>query len=97
MGEVLFWCLKKCLGMKAYTPSVHHAWVKVYSRMLRTIIPVAVALELKGQSESQVQRFTMKNTLAFSTEPSLGINSDEIAEDNLESEKIRRAEPVNMY
>lgn len=72
--------------------------MKVYSRMLRTIIPVAVALELKGQSESQVQRFTMKDTLAVSTMGnSLGIPSDEIAEDNLESEKVRRAEPVNMY
>lgn len=48
VGEVLFYTLRMCLGKSIYLPSVHRVWVKVYSRMLRTIVPVAVALELKN-------------------------------------------------
>jgi hypothetical protein len=47
VGEVLFWVLKQVLGATAYTAELHTAWIKIYSRMLKTIVPVAVALELK--------------------------------------------------
>ena len=88
--------MKRCLG-SAYTQAVHRAWVKVYSRMLRTIVPVAVTLELKGQSESQVQRVTMKDTMAISSHrnSSEEVEDDPMPEDQLESEKIRRAELVD--
>jgi hypothetical protein len=46
VGEVLFWALRHCLGNPSYTPEVHNAWVKVYSRLLREIVPEAVRLEL---------------------------------------------------
>lgn len=36
-----------------YTPEVHLGWVKIYSRMLRTMVPVAVAYELKDGSAQQ--------------------------------------------
>lgn len=100
VGEVLFWCLKKCVGPSVYTQSAHNAWVKVYSRMLRTIVPIAVAFELKGQSESQASRVTMRDSFVFSASHALvtmvdNTADDPIEEQNLESEKIRRAEPTN--
>ncbi len=39
-----------------YTYDVHQAWVKIYSRMLKTMVPVAVAHELKDGS-AQEKRF----------------------------------------
>eukprot|EP01040_Poterioochromonas_malhamensis_P010288 gene10289-11190_t len=97
VGEVLFWCLKRCVGAAVYTQSVHNAWVKVYCRMLRTIVPIAVALELRGQSQSQVTRITMRDSFVFSSsnpmESLAELSADDLMEEgNLESEKIRRAE-----
>jgi hypothetical protein len=50
---VLFWALRHCLGNPSYTPEVHHAWVKVYSRLLREIVPEAVRLELNIPEENK--------------------------------------------
>lgn len=36
---------------------MHQAWLRVYSRMLKVIVPVAVALELRGEKLSQQHRF----------------------------------------
>eukprot|EP01034_Spumella_vulgaris_P024696 gene24696-31070_t len=47
VGDVLFWTLKK---------------VKVYSRMLRTIVPVAVSMELKDGS-AQLTRLSTHNKM----------------------------------
>jgi len=48
VGEVLFWSLQKVLGQDCFTEEVLHAWVKVYNRLIRTIVPIAVELELHG-------------------------------------------------
>lgn len=57
VGEVLFYVLHFVLGPSVYTREVHIAWVKVYNRMIRTIIPVAVSLELRtGPSEMHQER-----------------------------------------
>lgn len=48
VGEVLFFTLRETLGPSVYTMEIHKIWVKIYSRMLRTIVPVAVAMEMKG-------------------------------------------------
>lgn len=56
VGEVLFWTLRKCLGIKYYSEECHIAWVKVFSRMLRTMIPVVIANEIKTGSASQLER-----------------------------------------
>jgi len=48
VGEVLFWSLQRALGPECFTSSVKNAWVKVYNRLIRTIVPVAVGLELHG-------------------------------------------------
>ncbi len=56
MGEVLFWSLRQCLGEEAYTLEVHSAWIKIYCHMLKIMVPLAVAHELKDGS-AQEKRF----------------------------------------
>ena len=56
VGEVLFWTLRNCTGPTVYTHDVHQAWVKVYSRMLKIMVPLAVAHELRDGS-GQEKRF----------------------------------------
>lgn len=56
VGEVLFWAIREVAGPEVYTFEVHQAWVKIYSRMLKTMVPVAVAHELKDGS-AQEKRF----------------------------------------
>lgn len=57
MGEVLFWALRLVIGYEVYTDEMHSAWVKVYSRMLRVIVPVAIAWELElGSTKAQSSR-----------------------------------------
>jgi len=50
VGEVLFYTLKTVLG-DTYSEDVHLAWVKVFSRMLKVMVPVAVAYEMKIGAE----------------------------------------------
>ena len=45
----MFWTLGKILG-PAYTPEVHDAWVKIFSSMMKIIVPIAVAHEIKDNS-----------------------------------------------
>ena len=40
VAEVLFWTVRRCLGV-AYDKTVHNLWVKVVSRMLKIMVPVA--------------------------------------------------------
>lgn len=49
-----------------YTYDVHQAWVKIYSRMLRIMVPVAVAHELRDGS-AQEKRF-LGETIGISSE-----------------------------
>jgi len=57
VGEVLFFVLHTLLGDEVYSRDLHIAWVKIYNRMIRTIIPVAVALEVNcGASDVQQDR-----------------------------------------
>ena len=59
VGEVLFYSVKKCIGT-AYTPEVHYAWVRVFSRMLKYIVPKAVAFELH-EGYAQIERLNNLN------------------------------------
>ena len=43
--EVLFYALRRCLG-EAYDRTIHNIWVRVVSRMLKVMVPVAVAYEI---------------------------------------------------
>ena len=55
MGEVLFWTLNKCLGPE-FDEITHFIWVKIISRILRNMVPVAVAYELNTKSSNQKAR-----------------------------------------
>lgn len=56
VGEVLFWSIRLCVGPLVYTYDVHQAWVKIYSNMLKIMVPSAVGYELKNNS-GQEKRF----------------------------------------
>lgn len=63
VGEVLIHAIKTCVGPEAFNPTVHLAWIKIYSRMLKTMVPIAVAHELKDGSAQQ-KRF-MSASIGF--------------------------------
>lgn len=67
VGEVLLWTLRYCLGM-AYTNDVHQAWVRIVSRMLRVMIPCAVAFEMQNNSaqEARLSAFSASKSLSSS-------------------------------
>jgi hypothetical protein len=46
LGEVIFHSLQLTLGTKVYTNEVHKSWIRVFSRKLAIIVPIAVNLEL---------------------------------------------------
>lgn len=56
VGDVLFWVIRTCVGEKAFTPAVSNVWVRIYSVMLRHIVPQAVAYERKGMHQGDVKR-----------------------------------------
>lgn len=58
-----------CVGPTIYTYDVHQSWVKIYSRMLKIMVPVAVSHELRDGS-AQEKRFLGA---------SIGISQDEEA------------------
>ena len=55
VGEVMFWTLGKIMGVE-YTPEVHASWVKIFSSMMKVMVPIAVQHELRDNS-AQVSRF----------------------------------------
>ena len=57
----MFWALRLVVGTELYTDQMHSAWVKVYSRMLRVIVPVAISWELERGS-SKVQSTRVSNS-----------------------------------
>ena len=73
MGDVLFWTLRKCLGTK-YDNATSHSWTKIFSYMLKIIVPIAVADEItevkarekkdKIASESSLSGRTKKNSIS---------------------------------
>lgn len=47
-GECLFWALKLVLGPE-YDAVTHMGWVKIFSRVLRAMVPVAIEYELENK------------------------------------------------
>ncbi len=67
IGEILFWTLEKCIGEEAFTVDVHMAWIHVMSRILKTMVPVALKFELsKGSGEIQRMRTKLHEELSES-------------------------------
>jgi hypothetical protein len=65
IGEVLFWALQQCLGPEGYPLQVHGAWVKLFSAMLKVIVPKAVHIELRDKSGAQKRRACTFETYAY--------------------------------
>mmetsp|Transcript_14090 Transcript_14090/g.23440 ORF Transcript_14090/g.23440 Transcript_14090/m.23440 type:complete len:339 (+) Transcript_14090:50-1066(+) len=65
VGEVLFWSIRECLGAELYNFETHGIWVKLYSRMLKTMVPLAVAAEMKDASANQDRRMLV-STISLS-------------------------------
>jgi len=62
VGEVLFWALRFVIGNETYTDTTHSAWVKIYSRMLRIIVPAAISWELQlGSAKIAAERIVETN------------------------------------
>ena len=64
----MFWTLDHCLGKDIYDANCHLCWVKIFSSMLRVIVPVAVAHEL-ASNEAQKNR-VVDHKAAFGYVPS---------------------------
>jgi len=85
MGEVLFWALRKCLGVHVFNNAAHLVWVKILSAMLRHMVPVAVAYELKTKGVNQkarLQKITLFEGITddrTSSKPYLNSNSTKIS------------------
>ena len=62
MGESLIWALSKCLGPTVFTPACGRAWVRIFCRMIKIIIPVAVAYEIEN-GRAQQRRFDDEHVL----------------------------------
>ena len=62
---MLIYAIRATCGVDAFNPTAHLAWIKIYSRMLKTMVPVAVAHELKDGSSFQSKRF-LTNSLGNS-------------------------------
>ena len=60
VGDVLFWCIQLCVGREVFTERTQAAWVRIYSVMLRIIVPVAVLHERRGEYASKVVRGQFK-------------------------------------
>uniref|UniRef100_A0A7S0SYC4 Globin domain-containing protein n=1 Tax=Chromulina nebulosa TaxID=96789 RepID=A0A7S0SYC4_9STRA len=86
VGEVLFFTLKHCLGVSIYTKDIHEAWVRIFSRMLTVIVPVAVSFEIKTGGQAQRDRVIAENalqkTLMASMTPEVSIREKSSIRDN---------------
>lgn len=63
VGEVLFWTLKEVLGEETYTSQVHFAYVRIFSRMLSVIVPIAVSFEISTGGHNQRVRIDNEHAL----------------------------------
>lgn len=64
-GECLFWVLRLTLGTDVYDMTAHLGWVKIYSRILGIVIPIAIRYELENQES--IQEKTQKRFQGFTT------------------------------
>ena len=76
VGDVLFWTVRRVVGDDHYTVELHNAWVKVYSRMLKVLVPAGVALELKGGSgEVSLSKRDLTSMFIKGSSPKTGVTA----------------------
>eukprot|EP01031_Cornospumella_fuschlensis_P025754 gene25754-31104_t len=91
VGEVLFWSIRACVGVGVYTPELHVAWTKVYSRMLKIMVPIAVAYELKDGKAQEKRFFAHNNNFGMSAEEEMVMNTMAQQADNNQSVTVKKA------
>ena len=69
-GEVMFWTLRRVLGPKVYTDKCEQSWMKIYSDLLRVIIPVAVAHELANNEAQKHSLYDHRSSFVCSDKQS---------------------------
>ena len=62
MGEVLIWALKRVLGPTAFTVECKNAWIRIFCRMIRIMIPLAVHYEMENGDAQKTRLANMKET-----------------------------------
>lgn len=72
MGECLLFAIRTCVGPELYSQAAHYGWVKIYSRVLSTIVPVVVHFEMTNKESAQKiwenrQSFMRANLLQSTT------------------------------
>jgi hypothetical protein len=63
--------------------AVHAAWVKVYSRMLTTIVPIAISMELRGgKSKAHQERISTNHASFMFSQGATSQHNSETASEN---------------
>jgi hemoglobin-like flavoprotein len=63
VGDVLFYSLQKCLGSESYSEPTERAWIKIYSSMLKHIVPRALHHEKTVGVKNMSRNFTSMRAL----------------------------------
>lgn len=83
VSEVLFYTIRRCLG-EAYDKMIHNVWVKVVSRMLKIMVPVAVAYEIQSGGVHQKSRISEMSRLSGGPSAVSGTSTASGGEDEME-------------
>ena len=67
MGEVLIWSLNHTLGPSVFTLDCRKAWIRIFCRMIRIMIPSAVQYELEN-GEAQRLRTKLQDEMDIATD-----------------------------
>lgn len=54
MGDVLFWTLHHVLGREEFQGATEQAWIRVYSSMLKHIIPAMITYERQSHHTQEI-------------------------------------------
>ena len=57
VGDILFYSLQFCVDSDVYSRRSELAWIRIYSAMLRLILPVALQYENVGEFDSSKRTF----------------------------------------
>lgn len=63
VGEVMFYTMRVVIGEESYDSATHHAWIRIFSRMLSIMVPVAVAFEISTGGTAQKLRVIQETNL----------------------------------
>ena len=79
MGEVLLWSLNHVLGPDIFNLACKKAWIRIYSRMIRIMIPLAVHYEIES-GEAQKARILTQDDVEAPVE--VVFNSQRLGQSN---------------